>query len=151
MTDQSFETLKTWQKAHRLMLDIHRRILPILPKEEKYVLVDQLRRSSKSVPANIAEGSGRYYYMDNVRFCYNARGSLDETLNHLIDCKDLGYCPLEVYVELREQVEEVRRLLNGYIAWLKEKKIGESEPGARVAIREFPAEYLVEVDDHSKS
>lgn len=91
MTDQSFETLMTWQKAHQLMLDIHKSLIPILPKEEKYVLADQLRRSSKSVPANIAEGAGRYYYMDNVRFCYNARGSLDETLNHLIDARDLGY------------------------------------------------------------
>lgn len=75
MTEQSFEKLLTWQKAHRLMLDIHKQLLPLLPKEEKYDLADQLRRSSKSVPANIAEGAGRFYYMDNVRFCYNARGS----------------------------------------------------------------------------
>ncbi len=151
MTDQSFETLKTWQKAHQLMLDIHKRLIPILPKEEKYVLGDQLRRSSKSVPANIAEGAGRYYYMDNVRFCYNARGSLDETLNHLIDARDLGYCPTELYSEVRSQVEEVRRLLNGYIAWLKEKKVGANEPGARVALHEDSPEYFVDRDEQSDS
>ncbi len=84
MVEQSFEKLKVWQKAHQLSLDIHKKLLPLMPKEEKYGLSDQLRRSSKSIGANIAEGAGRYYYMDNVRFCYNARGSLDEILNHLI-------------------------------------------------------------------
>ena len=121
MTEQSFEKLKTWHKAHRLMLDVHKRLIPLLPKEEKYDLADQLRRSSKSVSANIAEGAGRYYYMDNVRFCYNARGSLDETLNHLIAAHDLEYCPASMYEELRGQIEEIRRLLNGYITWLKAK------------------------------
>src|SRR5688572_15942088 len=143
MTEQSFEKLTTWQKAHQLMLDIHRKLIPLLPKEEKYGLADQLRRSSKSVPANIAEGSGRFYYMDNVRFCYNARGSLDETLSHLIASRDLGYCPLPLYDELRKEIEEIRRLLNGYIAWLKAKKVGENEPGAKLVIHEFPAEYLI--------
>lgn len=124
MTEQSFEKLKTWQKAHQLMLDVHKRLIPLLPGEEKYGLANQLRGSSKSVPANIAEGSGRYYYMDNVRFCYNARGSLDETLSHIIAARDLGYCPVSLYKDLRTQAEEVRRLLNGYISWLKAKKLG---------------------------
>ena len=56
MTEQSFETLKVWQKSHQLMLDVHHKLLPLLPKEEKYGLADQMRRSSKSVGANIAEG-----------------------------------------------------------------------------------------------
>jgi len=146
MTEQSFETLKVWQKSHVLMLDIHKRLLPQIPKEEKYVLADQIRRSSKSVPANIAEGSGRFYYMDNVRFCYHARGSLDETLNHLIVSKDLRFCSPELYQELRDQVEEIRKLLNGYISWLKTKKVGGNEPGAKLAVREISAEYLLDGD-----
>ena len=146
MTDQSFESLKTWQKAHQLMLDIHKKLIPLLPKEEKYGLADQLRRSSKSVPANIAEGAGRFYFMDNVRFCYNARGSLDETLSHLIAARDLQYCPVSVYEDLRKKIEEVRRLLNGYIAWLKEKRIGVNEPGAKLVIHETPPDYLVDTE-----
>src|SRR5512134_1291132 len=130
MTEQGFEKLAAWQKAHQLMLDVHKKLIPLLPKEEKYDLADQIRRSSKSVPANIAEGVGRYYYMDNVRFCYNARGSLDETLSHLIASRDLGYCPIPLYQDLRGQSEEIRRLLNGYISWLKAKQIGQDEPGA---------------------
>jgi four helix bundle protein len=144
MAEQSFETLKVWQKSHQLMLDIHHRLLPGLPKEEKYGLADQLRRSSKSVGANIAEGAGRFYFMDNVRFCYVARGSLDETLNHLLASKDLGFCGNELYDDLRSQIEEIRRLLNGYITWLKIKKIGVNEPGATLAIHELPPEYLVD-------
>lgn len=142
MIEQSFERLKVWQKAHQLMLDIHKTPVPLLPKEEKYGLVDQVKRSSKSIGANIAEGAGRFYYMDNVRFCYNARGSLDETLNHLIVSKDLGFCPETIYQDLRTQIEEIRRLLNGYVAWLKTKKVGENEPGARLSTREIPAEYI---------
>lgn len=110
MTEQSFETLKVWQNAHQLMLDVHQKLLPLLPKDEKYGLADQMRRASKSVGANIAEGAGRFYYMDNVRFCYMARGSLDETLNHLLAAKDLGFCENGLYHNLRAQIEEIRRL-----------------------------------------
>ncbi len=146
MTEQSFEKLTAWQRAHQLMLDIHKKLIPLLPKEEKYDLVDQVRRSSKSVAANIAEGAGRFYYMDNIRFCYNARGSLDETLNHLIASYNLGYCPVPLYEDLRFQIEEIRRLLNGYISWLKAKKIGENEPGAKLVIHEISPEYFVDTE-----
>jgi four helix bundle protein len=125
------------------MLDIHRRLLPSLPREEKYGLSDQIRRSSKSIGANIAEGNGRFYYMDNVRFCYQARGSLDETINHLKAALDMGYCEKSLYDELREQAEEIRRMLNGYVTWLKKQKIGEKEPGANLYVREVPVEYEV--------
>ena len=112
-------------------------------KDERFDLVAQIRRSSKSVPANIAEGYGRYYYGDNVRFCYNARGSLDETVNHLRAAIDLDYCPKDLYGDLRAQTEEIRKMLNGYIEWLKEKRIGEKEPGVSLSVREDRVEYIV--------
>jgi len=56
--------------------------------------------------------------LDNVRFCYQARGSLDETINHLKVALDLGFCEKRLYDKLREQAEEIRRMLNGYITWL---------------------------------
>jgi four helix bundle protein len=146
MNEKGFEGLKVWQKAHALMLDIHKKLVPIIlenNKDERFDLISQIRRSSKSVPANIAEGHGRYYYGDNIRFCYNARGSLDETVNHFRAAFDLDYCPNDLYENLRAQAEEIRRMLNGYIEWLKEKKIGEKEPGANLYVREDLAEYLV--------
>ncbi len=151
MNEKGFDGLKVWQKAHALMLDVHKKLVPAIMKiapDEKYDLVSQIRRSSKSVPANIAEGHGRYYYGDNVRFCYNARGSLDETVNHLNVSFDLDYCPKPLYDDLRTQADEIRRMLNGYIDWLKEKKIGEKEPGATLHIREDQAEYFVDPENH---
>jgi four helix bundle protein len=147
MAEQGFEKLKVWQKAHAFMLEIHRQMIPLLPKEEKYGLSDQIRRSSKSIGANIAEGNGRFYYMDNVRFCYQAHGSLDETINHLKVAFDLGFYEKDLYEGLREQVEEIRRMLNGYIAWLKTQKIGSKEPGANLYVREPLEEYLVQPDE----
>lgn len=93
--------------------------------------------------ANIAEGYGRYYYQDNVRFCYNARGSLDETINHLITALDLGYIPQSLYDELRALADETRRLLNGYINYLKRRRQGAKDPGSNLAVREIRVEYIV--------
>ncbi|MBI3151641.1 MAG: four helix bundle protein [Chloroflexi bacterium] len=149
MNEKGFEGLKVWQKAHALMLDVHKKLVPAIlqvSKDERFDLVSQIRRSSKSVPANIAEGHGRFYYGDNVRFCYNARGSLDETVSHLRAAIDLEYCSKSLYENLRAQADETRRMLNGYIDWLKEKKIGEKEPGASLHIREEQAEYMIDTD-----
>jgi len=143
MDEKGFEGLKVWQKAHQLMLDVHKKLIPLLPSEEKWDLASQVRCSSKSIGANIAEGYGRHYYMDNVRFCYNARGSLDETVNHLRDALDLKYCPDVIYHDLRNQADEIRKLLNGYISWLKTQKTGEKEPGANLYIREIPSEHFI--------
>ena len=54
-----------------------------LPREEVYKLKDQIVRSARSVPANIAEGYGRHHHKENVQFCRIARGSLTEPLEHL--------------------------------------------------------------------
>ena len=69
------ESLEIWQMAIRFSVDVCKLILPKFPPEEKWGLTSQLRRSVQSIPANIAEGYGRYYYTETVRFCYIARGS----------------------------------------------------------------------------
>ena len=75
MSIKSLETLETWRRAKQFSLRIYREVLPLLPSEEKWNINQQLRRASLSVPANIAEGYGRFYYQDNIRFCYIARGA----------------------------------------------------------------------------
>ncbi len=87
---RGFEDLKVWQLARRLMIECHK-LANMLPPQERYDLAPQIRRSSKSVMANIAEGYGRYHYLDSLRFYYNARGSLTETINHIITAHDLAY------------------------------------------------------------
>lgn len=144
---EGLEGLEVWRKAHELMLFIHTKIVPLLPREEKWNLADQLRRSSKSVAANIAEGYGRFYYQDNVRFCYNARGSLTETISHLIAARDLNYVSIELYQTGRKLADEVYRLLNGYIAYLKRSKQGANEPGANLVIHDQEEIYEIQTDE----
>lgn len=134
---ESFENLKVWQKAHELMLFIHCEVVALLPREEKWDLADQIRRSSKSVGANIAEGYGRFYYKDRVRFCYNARGSLTETESHLIDAKDLSYISTQICRQARDIAGDAQRLLNGYIEYLKREKPGKNEPGHDINVDHF--------------
>jgi four helix bundle protein len=138
---QGLETLEAWKKSKSFAVKVYKEILPLLPREEKWNLDQQIRRAVSSIPANIAEGHGRYYYQENVRFCYIARGSLTESHSHVALARELGYISLEKYNEIREQVEELIRIINGYIAYLKRSKIGANEPGGNHAIREESALY----------
>jgi len=115
-----FEDLETWQKCRQLRKDISILVLQF-PVEEKYRLTDQLIRCSRSVTANIAEGHGRFHYQDNLKFCRNARGSLNEILDHLICACDESLIGNEQLAELRVKYNECHRLLNGYITFLTNK------------------------------
>lgn len=141
---QGLETLEAWKKARIFVLVIYKEVLPLLPVDEKWHLNQQVRRSAQSVPANLAEGHGRFYYQDNVCFCYIARGSLIETYTHLLLAHDLKYISDELFNRLKSQIEELIRIINGYITYLKRSKRGEKEPGANYSIQEEPTEYLTE-------
>jgi four helix bundle protein len=75
-----------------------------------------LRRAEQI--ANIAERHGRFYYQDNVRFCYNARGSLEETRSHLAFAFEAKLPAGSLYEELATDGEEIGKILNGYISCL---------------------------------
>jgi four helix bundle protein len=141
---QGLETLEAWRRAKDLAVKVCKEILPFLPTEEKYALAQQIRRAVQSVPANIAEGHGRFYYQENVRFCYIARGSLLEMYSHLTVAHELGYLPGENYQGLKKQIEELVRIINGYIAYLKRARIGANEPGASHVVREEDSLYAYE-------
>jgi len=147
MSIKSLETLETWKKAKEFALRVYREVLPLLPVEEKWNLNQQLRRSSNSVPANIAEGYGRFYYQDNIRFCYNARGSLEETLSHLAMCYELKYIPKVLFDDLEEVGEKLTQLINGYVGYLKQSKQGQNEPGANHTVQEAPVPYDFELSE----
>jgi four helix bundle protein len=144
MSVQGLKKLQVWARAKDFAVRIYKQVLPLLPPEEKWSLGQQIRRSSVSVSANIAEGYGRFYYQDNVRFCYNARGSLEETLSHLIFSFEADFISAELYHELESQGEEIEKMLNGYIAFLKKSKQGANEPGATHAVQEENATYNIE-------
>lgn len=88
-----FTELEIWRLSHEVMLDVYT-FVKLLPASEKYNRINQLERSSSSIPANIAEGYGRFYYLENISFCRKARGSLAETKNHIIAAKDLHQAPV---------------------------------------------------------
>ena len=115
---KSFTELEVWKKARGLKNELAE-LTKLFPSEEKFRLTDQIIRSSRSINATIAEGHGRYTFKDQLHFCIMARGSLSETLNHLIDAFDCSYINEEQLNYYRNKVEEVERLLNGYISYLR--------------------------------
>jgi four helix bundle protein len=116
--NQSFTELEVWKKA-RILKNELRNLINSFPSEEKYRLADQIIRSSRSVTSNIAEGHGRFTYKDQLYFCIQARGSLSETHNHLIDAFDCKYISQEQFDHYKLMIDEVGRLLNGYITFLR--------------------------------
>ena len=144
MSVEGLKRLKTWVRAKDFALKIYKQVLPLLPPEEKWNLNQQLRRSSLSISANIAEGHGRFYFQENVRFCYIARGSLEETLSHLTFAFEAKYISEIIYKEFGSEGEEIDKMLNGYIGFLKKSKQGENEPGSNIAIHDEPSTYITE-------
>lgn len=98
---QRLETLEAWRKSKSFAVKVYKEILPLLPQEEKWNLNQQIRRAASSIPANIAEGHGRFYYQENIRFCYIACGSLTETHSHIALTNELGYVPPGTYNEIK--------------------------------------------------
>ena len=133
---RGFEDLECYQLGRKVFQEAYR-VASLLPSEEKYNLADQLRRASASIVLNIAEGYGRFYYKDRVRFCYNARGSLSETENHLIVARDLKYISPALCQRGRDITAETQRLLNGYIDYLKREQPGKNEPGHDLNVDRF--------------
>ena len=120
MSYQNFEDLEVWKKERALKNEI-RILTHSFPPEEKFRLCDQLIRSSRSINAQLAEGHGRRSYPDRLRYCIIARGSLSETLNHLIDALDEKYITEVVFNEYKIKISEVEKLLNGYIHYIEKK------------------------------
>jgi len=127
MENRSFEDLETWKHARLLKLKI-RNLVSTFPPSEEYILKRQIIRSSRSITANIAEGWGRFHFQENIQFCRQARGSLYETLDHLIEAQDCGYLKQDLMAELRKDFDQSLKLINGYISYLNRQKDLTSKP-----------------------
>ncbi len=117
----NYESLEMWKVACEIRQEV-KVLSQSFPESEKFKLTDQIIRSSRSVTANIAEGYGRYHYSDSVKFFYQARGSMSETLDHLILACEEKYIQQSVLDLLRLKIRSFFRLLNGYIKYKKKKK-----------------------------
>lgn len=119
---KDFTTLVCWQKARAVKLFFRTKVMPTLPKEEKFALVFQIRKSSVSITENIAEGYGRFHYQELIQFCRISRGSLFELKDDLITCIDLKYISQEMHDEGLKLIEDAKITLNGYIKYVKSQK-----------------------------
>lgn len=93
-----------------------------LPSSEQRKLSDQMIRASRSIPANIAEGFGRYSFKDRCHYLYQARGSAYELLEHLSVCLDEEYITRDLFDMTESKTSRVIRVINGYIKFLKNNK-----------------------------
>jgi four helix bundle protein len=121
-----FEQLELWKKVRELKNEVSKEARK-WPAEEKFKLIDQVIRSSRSINALLAEGHGRFTFADQLHFCIQARGSLSETINHLIDALDEGYITEERLNYFKEKGKEIERMLNGYINYLRNQRDGEKK------------------------
>ncbi|MBR9920295.1 MAG: four helix bundle protein [Bacteroidetes bacterium] len=102
MEDVKFahEKLFVWLESKKLTLEVYQLVLHF-PKEEKYILTAQIKRSAASVGHNLAEGAVRYTPKEKARFAEVAYGSLIETISQMELAKDLGYLSEEPYQQIR--------------------------------------------------
>ena len=119
------------------MYQVNRR----LPAIEKFELGSQIRRAAVSLTNNIAEGHGRFHYLEQIKFCLNARGSLEELLHDLNVCEDESYLPVVEIDPLKQRGWRVHQVLNGYMRWLRAQK-----QGAALELRENSPAYGLTVD-----
>jgi four helix bundle protein len=141
---RGFEDLECYQLALQVMQEAYA-VIRRLPPQEKYNLDLQMRKCSVSGVQNIAEGYGRYHYLDSIRFFYISRGSLAETLSAFIVCDTLGYKSGELPRQ-RDLCHQAIRSLNGYIRYVRSQKQGQQEFGNDPLLRESPPPYLISHD-----
>jgi four helix bundle protein len=132
---QTFEDLEAYKAAREFRKGMYG-VARKLPAFERFELASQIRRAGVSLTNNIAEGHGRFHFLDQIKFMLQARGSLQELIDDLNVCADESYLPLPAVAELKRQGWQGLRILNGYMRWLRECKAGQT-----LALHEIPPSY----------
>lgn len=117
---RDFKQLAIWQKSHLFTLAIYKATSQY-PKEEQYGLTSQIRRSASSIPTNIAEGCGRNSISELKQFLVIASGSASELSYQLILSKDLGYITDQLFLELSEELSQIRKMIFSFSGKLVSK------------------------------
>ena len=110
----SFEDLEVFQRAYRISLEVHRASLEF-PALEQRALADQIRRASKSICANLAEGTAKWHASapEFRRFVMIAMGSADEMRVWARYCLDLGYIDEPTWTVWRDEYQAISKMLHG--------------------------------------
>lgn len=142
---ETFEDLEVYQAAREFRKAMYA-ISKDLPDIERFGLCSQIRRAAVSLTNNIAEGHGRFHYLDQIRFMLQARGSNQELFDDINVCEDEAYLAPQHCKALKEQGTRVAQLLGGYIRYLRNQRTGQS-----LGLRETPPDYRIcagqELDD----
>lgn len=107
---QDYKHLKVWAKSHEFTLEVYK-VTKSFPKEETYNLISQLRRCSSSIPANIAEGTGKKTQAEFANFLNISLGSANESEYFLILSKDLLYLEDQKFESLYKLINEIKAML----------------------------------------
>ena len=121
MKIKNFEDIEAWKEArnlNKLVYQISRKD----PFRRDFGLTSQIQRASISVMANIAEGFDRQSDKEFIQYLSIASSSASEIQSHLYAALDLAYIKEEEFKNLHEQTKKVKKLINGFIAYLKRKK-----------------------------
>jgi four helix bundle protein len=114
----NYKELKVWKKSYQLCLDVYT-LTEGFPKDERFGLTSQIRRSAISVPSNIAEGYGRKTIADYIKFLYIAYGSNCELETQIMLSGDLNFIDKIALNTIMEEINEVERMLKALINSLK--------------------------------
>ena len=119
---QPYRSLKVYQKAYAVSLEIYR-VSTSFPKEERFGIIDQIKKASTSVCANIAEGYGRQISSDAdfKRFLIIAKGSCMEMGVWIDYCKDLNFIDHDLYSKWRQEYIEISKMLFSLIKNLESR------------------------------
>ena len=138
----TFEDLEVYRVAREFRKAMYC-IAKRSPDIEKFGLASQIRRAAVSLTNNIAEGHGRYHYLDQIKFTLHSRGSLEELIDDLNVCEDEQYLSAEVIASLKTDGWRVRQLIDGYVRYLRQQSSG----GSGVSAREDSPLYGENIDD----
>ena len=131
---QTSEDLDVYQVAREFRKAIYR-VARELPDLEKFGLASQMRRAAVSLANNIAEGHGRFHFLEQIKFVLQARGSLEEMLDDVNVCDDEKYLARAEIESLRTEGWRVHKLINGYIRFLRAR-----EEAGSTRVQEAPAD-----------
>ena len=131
------EDLEVYRKLCRLHIEICD-LSHEWPSEERYEIGSQIRRSSNSSPAQLAEKNDDRHVRNKIEGVNRSRGEAAETIHHLFMSREKGYITAEVYESFRTRYKECIRMLNGLEKTL-ERKLPERE--RRWIVREHPKTY----------
>jgi four helix bundle protein len=118
---RTFEDLDVWQIGKGLTLKIYE-ITVQFPRDEAFGITSQIKRAALSIPANIAEGFGRFHFMDKAKFYLNARSSLYELKSHLLIAKELGLINDEKANSVFQEIDRLSLKLNNLISKTRSMK-----------------------------